>query len=110
MNKFSNLPMDVVKYILPFDKRFAINNGNIGLKTRISKTDNRYIMLENMQKKYYDSDRNEVSVTLRINYFKDYCIIYSNENDKHIIDIYVTIYDGKHEDIFDSDFYIIPDL
>ena len=110
MNKFSNFPMDIVNYILPYDKRFTIKNGDIGLMTRISKNDNRYKMLEKIPKKYYDSDRNEISVCLNINYSKDYYLVYSIEDDRHRIDSYITIYDGKHEEIFDSDFYIIPDL
>jgi hypothetical protein len=29
MNKFKNLPVDIVKQLLPYDKRFVIRNGEI---------------------------------------------------------------------------------
>ena len=45
MEVFKTLPMDVVKYCLEFDNRFAVRNGRI--MYRILRDDPRFSMLEN---------------------------------------------------------------
>lgn len=74
MNK---LPLDIIKYILSFDKRFIIRNNKILIINKINKKDYRYNILYNIseKKKYYDIKGLFTSVRLYINKFKDFYLI-----------------------------------
>jgi len=48
MNLFKDLPMDLVKQCLSYDRRFVIRHGDIHQINKISKTDERYAILEKM--------------------------------------------------------------
>jgi len=57
LNITSNLPVDIVRYILSYDERVAIRvNGEIIIITKLSKQDRRYILLKTIQPKDYDDE------------------------------------------------------
>ena len=49
---FSKLPDEIIKYILLFDKHFIYRDKKIISIDSISKLDNRYILLQDIPKKY----------------------------------------------------------
>lgn len=48
MNIFKNLPMDLVKQCLSYDRRFVVRHGCIYQINKISRSDERYAILEKM--------------------------------------------------------------
>jgi hypothetical protein len=70
------LPVEIVKHIISYDKRFIIRNGKIIQINQIDKNDKRYNLLELIKQKQYDINDNSSSVYLNINYCKDFCIYY----------------------------------
>jgi hypothetical protein len=67
-----NIPLELVNYILQYDDRFRIRNGEI--VNRICKTDIRYLILKSIPKKIYNIIENYTCVYLYINKDRDYYI------------------------------------
>jgi predicted RNA-binding protein associated with RNAse of E/G family len=86
-----NLPIEIVKYIISYDKRFIIRNGEILKINQIDKNDKRYNMLLRIKPKNYDINDNSSYVYLTINSYKDYCIRYCD----YILELIIFCYDEK---------------
>ena len=86
-----NLPIEIVKHIISYDKRFIIRKGKIIEIKRIDKNDKRYELLESIKKKEYNVIEKSSSVYITINSQKDYCIKYS-ENELELLTL---LYDEK---------------
>jgi hypothetical protein len=72
------LPLEIVKHIISYDKRFIIRNGKIIQINQIDKNDKRYNLLESIKLKYYDIYHNSSSVYITIDSHKDFCIKYND--------------------------------
>lgn len=72
------LPMEIIKYILSFDRRFVIRNGKIIQINRIEKTNQIYNLLLTIPEKNYDPDDQVTYVYMNINEEKDYFLSYLN--------------------------------
>ena len=70
------LPIEIVKYIITYDKRFIIRKGKIIQINKIDKNDKRYNILFGIKKIVYDIEHNSSCVYLTVNSFKDFCINY----------------------------------
>ena len=70
------LPLEIVKHIITYDKRFIIRRGKIIQINPIDKNDKRYNLLESIKQKQYNINDNSSSVYLNINSCKDFCIYY----------------------------------
>jgi hypothetical protein len=70
------LPIEIVKHIISYDKRFIIRKGKIIQINPIDKNDKRYNLLESIKQKQYNINDNSSSVYLNINSCKDFCIYY----------------------------------
>ena len=70
------LPIEIVKHIISYDKRFIIRKGKIIQINPIDKNDKRYNLLESIKQKQYNINDNSSSVYLNINSFKDFYIYY----------------------------------
>lgn len=66
------LPLDVIIYILSYDDRFVIKNGKILDNNRISKMDERCLLLSYIPKKIYNTRDLQWEVDLIIGYVKEY--------------------------------------
>ena len=55
-NIFSTLPYEIINYILLFDKHFICRNKKIIFINSLSKNDTRYLLLEDILKKYKMGD------------------------------------------------------
>ena len=73
-----NLPMDVVKIILSYDKRFVIRKGKILQINRIQQTDERYELLCLIPEKEYDTNSGLTYVYMTITDKKDYFLTYKD--------------------------------
>lgn len=56
-NLFSNLPYDIIKYILLYDNHFILRNNKIICINKISKNDNRYKKLKDIPKIYQMNEK-----------------------------------------------------
>jgi len=70
------LPVEIVKHIISYDKRFIIRKGKIIQINQIDKNDKRYNLLESIKQKQHNINDNSSCVYLKINYCKDFCIYY----------------------------------
>ena len=86
-----NLPIEIVKHIISYDKRFIIRNGKIIEIKEIDKNDKRYELLESIKQKEYNVIEKSSSVYITINSQKDFCIKYS-ENELELLTL---LYDEK---------------
>jgi len=71
-----NFPLEIVKHIISYDKRFIIRHGKIIQINHINKSDKRYNLLELINLKYFDIYDNSSCVYIKINSHKDLCIKY----------------------------------
>jgi hypothetical protein len=71
-----SLPIEIVKHIISYDKRFIIRNGKIIQINQINKNDKRYYLLESIKLKHFDIYDNSSCVYIKINSHKDLCIKY----------------------------------
>jgi hypothetical protein len=70
------LPIEIIKYIISYDRRFVIKKGKLIEINRIDKNDKRYNMLLNIEKKQYDTYDNSSYVYIKVNSRKDFYIMY----------------------------------
>ena len=71
-NIFEKLPENIVKYILPYDRRFVLKNSHIKLINIILQNDFRYTILKTIKIKKYDDFDNTTYVILNINNNKEF--------------------------------------
>jgi len=72
------LPLDIVKCILSYDKRFIIRRGEIIQINKITKEDERYKLLLTIPQKQYDFVNHVIYVYMSINEIKDYLLCYTD--------------------------------
>jgi len=75
MNK---LPMDIVKYILQYDKRFVIRKGEILQINRIPNIDEIYSILYSIPEKEYEPFNDVTFVYMHISDTKEYFLTYKD--------------------------------
>jgi hypothetical protein len=73
-----NIPLEIVKHILSYDKRFVIRNGKIIQINRIDHNDKRYQLLMKLPVKEYYPINNITYLYLSINDEKDFFITYKD--------------------------------
>jgi hypothetical protein len=90
-----HLPKDTLINVLSFDDRFIIKKGNIYNYNKISKSDERYIILKSLPIKYYNNREKKWEVDLNIGYdfinkgYKFIKIFVSNSNLNKCYKIYI---------------------
>jgi hypothetical protein len=72
------LPLEIVKHIISYDKRFIIRNGKIIQIHQIQKNDKKYEPILGIKIKNYDIENNSSCVYLTVNSYKDICLMYSD--------------------------------
>jgi len=103
------LPMDIVKNILLFDKRFIIKGEKIHFICKIDRTDERYNLLRKIPRKIYDKDNIDfiTYVFLKINEEKSYCIIYDYLNSNPRLQVQVIGLSDSFTFFETTDYYTI---
>ena len=99
-----NLPLDIVKYLLPFDKRFVLRKGKLININRISKQDERYEILSKIPMKEYYVEDDLTCVYLSINNDKDFYLTYQN----YEIQIQTFLYNYSLNHVMQIDAYSHP--
>lgn len=85
------LPLEIVKHIITYDKRFIIRKGKIQQINQIDKNDKRYKLLFGIKKIVYNIEHNSSCVYLTVNSYKDICLMYSD----NILESIILSYDEK---------------
>ena len=101
----NQLPLDIIKYLLPYDKRFVVRKGQIIQINQIPKHDKRYELLASIPQKEYIADENLTFVYLDINENKDFYLTYCDNE----IQLQSLLYIGNcHIKQLDAYRYILP--
>uniref|UniRef100_A0A6C0DAB4 Uncharacterized protein n=1 Tax=viral metagenome TaxID=1070528 RepID=A0A6C0DAB4_9ZZZZ len=74
------LPIEIVKHIISYDKRFIIRHGKIIQINQIDKNDKRRDLLVGIKKINYNANDNSSYVYLNINSHKSFYIMYFDSN------------------------------
>jgi len=85
------LPIEIVKHIVTYDKRFIIRNGKIIQINHIDKNDKRRDLLVGIKTINYNANDNSSYVHLNINSDKSFYIMYFDSN----LELLTLLYDEK---------------
>jgi hypothetical protein len=86
-----SLPIEIVKHIISYDKRFIIRKGKLIEIKEIDKNDKRRDLLVGIKKIKYNAKDNSSYVHLNINSHKSFYIMYFDSN----LELLTLFYDEK---------------